>query len=47
MAESQYLKQEMEQNPEPEYINDLRILRRFVQSGSFGYPNLKVLSFKN
>ena len=37
MAESQYLKREMEQNPEPEYLNDLRILRRFVQSGSFGY----------
>src|SRR5215212_6701732 len=38
MAESQYLKREMEQNPEePEYINDLRILRRFVQNGSFGY----------
>jgi hypothetical protein len=27
----------MEQHPEPEYINDLRILRRFVQDGSFGY----------
>jgi len=38
MAESQYLKREMEQNPEePEYLNDLRILRRFVQNGSFGY----------
>src|SRR5215211_1831172 len=37
MAESQYLKQEMEQNPEPEYLNDLRILKRFVQNGSFGY----------
>jgi hypothetical protein len=30
MAESQYLKREIEQNPEPEYLNDLRILRRFV-----------------
>src|SRR5215211_6438230 len=37
MAESQYLKREMEQNPEPEYLNDLRILRRFIQDGSFGY----------
>ena len=38
MAESQYLKREIEQNSEePEYINDLRILRRFVQEGSFGY----------
>src|SRR5829696_2411028 len=27
----------MEQNPEPEYLSDLRILRRFVQNGSFGY----------
>jgi len=37
MAESQYLKQQEEQHPEPEYLSDLRILRRFVQSGSFGY----------
>src|SRR5215212_1393645 len=37
MSESQYLKREMERNPEPEYINDLRILRRFVQNGSFGF----------
>jgi hypothetical protein len=37
MSESQYLKQEMEHHPEPEYQNDLRILRRFVQNGSFGY----------
>jgi hypothetical protein len=37
MAEFQYLKRETEQNPESEYINDLRILRRFVQNGSFGY----------
>ena len=27
----------MESHPEPEYISDLRILRRFVQNGSFGY----------
>jgi hypothetical protein len=38
MSESQYLKQQIENHPdEPEYINDLRILRRFVQNGSFGY----------
>ncbi len=28
----------MEDHPdEPEYLNDLRILRRFIQDGSFGY----------
>jgi len=37
MSESPYIRSEMEQHPEPEYINDLRILRRFVQNGSFGY----------
>ncbi len=38
MSESAYLRGEMENHPdEPEYINDLRILRRFVQNGSFGY----------
>jgi hypothetical protein len=37
MSESAYVRSEMEQHPEPEYINDLRILRRFVQNGSFGY----------
>ncbi len=37
MSESTYLRREMEQHPEPEYINDLRILRRFIQNGSFGY----------
>jgi hypothetical protein len=38
MSESPYLEQEIESHPdEPEYINDLRILRRFVQNGSFGY----------
>src|SRR3712207_92915 len=37
MAESPYTRREMEQHPEPEYINDLRMLRRFVQNGSFGY----------
>ncbi len=37
MSESPYFRREMEQHPEPEYISDLRILRRFVQNGSFGY----------
>jgi hypothetical protein len=37
MSESPYIRREMEQHPEPEYIHDLRVLRRFVQNGSFGY----------
>ena len=38
MSESAYLKQQMENHlDEPEYINDLRLLRRFIQNGSFGY----------
>ena len=37
MAESEYIRKEAEQYPEPEYLADLRILRRFVQNGSFGY----------
>jgi hypothetical protein len=42
MPESEYIDREMENHPEPEYMNDLRILRRFVlrrfvQNGSFGY----------
>jgi hypothetical protein len=37
MSESEYITKEMEQHPEPEYLADLRILRRFVQNGSFGY----------
>ena len=38
MSESPYLRQRIEiHSDEPEYINDLRILRRFVQTGSFGY----------
>jgi hypothetical protein len=41
MSESPYIRSEMEQRPEPEYINDLRILRRFVQNGSFGYRQSK------
>ncbi len=47
MAEFQYLKRETEQNPEePEYLNDLRILRRFVQSGSFGFHQSKDVVFQ-
>ena len=37
MAEYQYIRKEAENHPEPEYLADLRILRRFVQNGSFGY----------
>lgn len=37
MSESQYIRREMEQHPEAEYLADPRILRRFVQNGSFGY----------
>jgi hypothetical protein len=36
MSES-YLEKEMNNHTEPEYINDLRILRRFVQNGSYGF----------
>jgi len=36
-SESPYIRREMEHHPEPEYLNDLRILRRFIQNGSFGY----------
>jgi hypothetical protein len=34
---SEYLRREMEQHPELVYLADLKILRRFVQNGSFGY----------
>jgi hypothetical protein len=37
MPESPYIEREIEQHPEPEYLADLRILRRFVQNGSFGF----------
>jgi hypothetical protein len=37
MSESEYITKEMEGHPEPKYLADLRILRRFVQNGSFGY----------
>ncbi len=38
---SEYIDREMENHPEPEYLSDLRILRRFVQNGSFGYSESK------
>lgn len=41
MTDSPYLKKEMETHPEPEYLNDLRILRRFIQNGSYGYRQSK------
>ncbi len=37
MSESEYIRREMENHPEPGYHSDLRILRGFVQNGSFGY----------
>lgn len=38
MPESEYIMREPANHPEePEYLADLRILRRFVQNGSFGY----------
>ena len=36
-SESEYIVREMKYHPEPEYISDLRILRRFVQNGSYGF----------
>ncbi len=38
---SEYIDRETENHPEPEYLADLRILRRFVQNGSFGYRQSK------
>ena len=37
MAESEYIPKEAEEHTKTVYLNDLRILRRFVQNGSFGY----------
>lgn len=46
-SESDYLWREMENHSdEPEYINDLRILKRFVQNGSFGYYQSKDVVFQ-
>jgi hypothetical protein len=46
MSESPYIEREIENHPEPEYINDLRILRRFVQNGSFGYRQSEDVIFQ-
>ena len=47
MSESSYLEREIGNHPdEPEYLNDLRILRRFVQNGSFGYHQSKDVVFR-
>lgn len=44
--ESAYLRREIKDYPEPEYINDLRILRRFVQNGSFGFKQSNDVVFQ-
>lgn len=46
MSESEYLRKQMEQHPEAEYLSDLRILRRFVRNGSFGYRESKDAVFQ-
>jgi hypothetical protein len=47
MSESEYIRREMENHPdEPEYHSDLRILRRFVYNGSFGYRESKDVVFQ-
>lgn len=47
MSESEYLRREMENHPaEPEYLADLRILRRFVQNGSIGYKDTRDVVFQ-
>ncbi len=46
MTESEYLRREMENHPEPEYVADLRILRRFVQNGSFGFKQSEDVVFQ-
>ena len=46
MSESPYITRETEQHPEPEYLSDLRILRRFVQNGSFGYRESEDVVFQ-
>ena len=46
MPESEYIRKEMENHPEPEYISDLRLLRRFVHNGSFGYQETDDVVFQ-
>jgi hypothetical protein len=43
---SEYLRREMGNHPEAEYLADLRILRRFVYNGSFGYRESKDVVFQ-
>ena len=46
MPESEYIMRETANHPEPEYHSDLRILRRFVQDGSFGYREFDDVVFQ-
>lgn len=46
MPESEYITRETANHPEPEYHSDLRILRRFVYQGSFGYREFKDVVFQ-
>lgn len=43
---SEYIDGETENHPEPEYLSDLRILRRFVYGGSFGLKHSKDVVFQ-
>lgn len=46
MSESEYIRREAVDHPGVEYLADLRILRRFVYNGSFGYKESKDMVFK-
>ena len=46
MYGSPYLRGEMEAHSEPEYLADLRIMRRFVRNGRFGYWQLNDVVFQ-
>src|SRR4028118_1715350 len=46
MSEFKYIRKEMENHPEPEYLSDLRILKKFVQNGSFAYRESKDVVFQ-
>jgi hypothetical protein len=47
MSESRYLRQQIEtHSDEPEYLSDLRILRRFINDGSFGYRQSEDVVFQ-
>ncbi len=47
MSESGYIEREMENHAEePEYLAGLRILRQFVQNGSYGYRESKDVVFQ-